>query len=93
MESPTDNQVLPLLAALDDKRFVSQLFESAHIGRLQLDVLNACRACGQEELGKHCLEFALKNPHLEENWEKRFRRVFGTVPSSGRSKPLEKPTQ
>ena len=65
LESPTDNQVLPLLVALDDKRFVSQLFESAHIGRLQLDVLNACRACGQEELGKHCLEFALKNPNLE----------------------------
>lgn len=60
LESSTDDQALPLLIALDDKRFVSQLFESAHIGRLQLDVLNACRSCGQEELGQHCLELALK---------------------------------
>ena len=41
LESPTDDQALPLLVALDDERFVSQLFESAHIGRLQLDVLNS----------------------------------------------------
>lgn len=86
LESSTDDQALPLLIALDDKRFVSQLFESAHIGRLQLDVLNACRSCGQEELGQHCLELALKNPCLEENWEKRLRRVFTTATSSGRSK-------
>ena len=48
---------------------------------------NACRSCGQEELGQHCLELALKNPCLEENWEKRLRRVFTAVPFSGRSKP------
>ena len=87
LESPTDDQALPLLVALDDERFVSQLFESTHIGRLQLDVLNACRSYGQEKLGKHCLELALKNPHLKENWEKSFKRVFTTAPSSGRSKP------
>ena len=87
LESPTDDQALPLLVALDDERFVSQLFESAYIGRLQLDVLNACRSYGQEKLGKHCLELALKNPHLKENWEKSFKRVFTTVPSSGSSKP------
>lgn len=87
LESPTDDQALPLLIALEDARFVSQLFESAYIGRLQLDVLNACRSCGQEELGQHCLELALKNPCLEENWEKRLRRVFTAVPFSGRSKP------
>ena len=86
MDSPTDDQALPLLVALEDARFVSQLFESASIGRLQLDVLNACRSYGQEELGQHCLELALKNPCLEENWEKRLRRVFTTAPSSGRSK-------
>ena len=87
LESPTDDQALPLLVALDDERFVSQLFESASIGRLQLDVLNACRDCGQEKLGQHCLELALKNPRLEENWEKRLKRVFTVAPSSGRSKP------
>lgn len=87
LEFPTDDQALPLLVALDDKRFVSQLFESASIGRLQLDVLNACRDCGQEKLGQHCLELALKNPRLEENWKKRLSRVFSTTPSSRTAKP------
>ena len=87
LDSPTDDQALPLLVALDDERFVSQLFESASIGRLQLDVLNACRDCGQEKLGQHCLELALKNPCLEENWEKRFRQVFTTISPSKKSKP------
>ena len=93
LDSPSHDQVLPLLGALDDERFVSQLFESAYIGRLQLDVLNACRSCGQEELGKHCLELALKNPYLEESWEKRFRRVFTTTLSSGSTKPRSHATE
>ena len=42
LDSPSHDQVLPLLGALDDERFVSQLFESASIGRLQLTVLNEC---------------------------------------------------
>ena len=87
LDSPSHDQVLPLLGALDDERFVSQLFESAYIGRLQLDVLNACRSCGQEALGQHCLELALKNPCLEENWEKRLRRVFTAAPPSRSTKP------
>ena len=87
LDSPSHDQVLLLLAALNDERFVSQLFESASIGRLQLDVLNACHDCGQEKLGQHCLELALKNPYLEENWEKRFRRVFTTTLPSGSTKP------
>ena len=93
LDSPSHDQVLPLLGALDDERFVSQLFESAYIGRLQLDVLNACRSCGQEALGQHCLELVLKNPCLEENWEKRLRRVFATISSSGRSKPQSNPSK
>ena len=87
LESSTDDQALPLVVALDDERFASQLFESASIGRLQYDVLNACRDCGQEKQGQHCLELALKNPYLEESWEKRFRRVFTTTPSSRTEKP------
>lgn len=87
LESSTDDQALPLVVALNDERFVSQLFESAYIGRLQIDVLNACRSCGQEELGQHCLELALKNPCLEENWEKRLRRVFTAAPPSRSTKP------
>ena len=87
LDSPSHNQVLLLLTALDDERFASQLFESASIGRLQYDVLNACRDCGQEKLGQHFLELALKNPYLEENLEKRFRRVFTTTLPSGSTKP------
>lgn len=87
LDSPSHDQVLLLLTALDDERFASQLFESASIGRLQYDVLNACRDCGQEKLGQHCLELALKNPYLEETWEKRFRRVFTTTLPSGSTKP------
>ena len=82
LDSPSHDQMLLLLTALNDDRFVSQLFESASIGRLQLDVLNACRDCGEEKLGQHCLELAVKNPYLEENWEKRFRRVFTATSSS-----------
>lgn len=82
LDSPSHDQVLLLLTALNDERFVSQLFESASIGRLQLDVLNACRDCGQEKLGQHCLELAVKNPCLEENWEKRLKRVFTATSSS-----------
>lgn len=88
LDSPSHNQVLLLLlTALDDERFASQLFESASIGRLQYDVLNACRDCGQEKKGQHCLELALKNPYLEESWEKRLRRVFTAAPSSRTAKP------
>ena len=87
LDSSSHNQVLLLLTALDDERFASQLFESASIGRLQYDVLNACRDCGQEKLGQHCLELALKNPYLEENWEKRLRRVFTAAPPSRSTKP------
>lgn len=87
LDSSSHDQVLLLLTALDDERFASQLFESASIGRLQYDVLNTCRDCGQEKLGQHCLELALKNPYLEENWEKRFRRVFTTTLPSGSTKP------
>ena len=93
LDSPSHDQVLLLLTALDDERFVSQIFESASIGRLQLNVLNACRDSGQEILGQHCLELALKNPSLEENWEKRLKRVFTVAPSSGRSKPRSNPSK
>lgn len=87
LDSPSHDQVLLLLTALDDERFVSQIFESASIGRLQYDVLNACRDCGQEKKGQHCLELALKNPYLEESWEKRLRRVFTAAPPSRSTKP------
>ena len=87
LESPTDDQALPLLVALDDERFVSQLFESAYLDRLQFNVLEICRDCGEETLARHCMNLALKNPWLEERWRKRYTQVLADAPSSKRTKP------
>ena len=86
LESPTDDQALPLLVALDDERFVSQLFESAFLDRLQFNVLEICRDCGEETLARHCMDLALKNPCLEEGWRKRYTQVLAAAPSSKRAK-------
>lgn len=86
LESPTDDQALPLLVALDDERFVSQLFESAHLDRLQFNVLEICLDCGEETLARHCMNLALKNPWLEEQWRKRYTQVLAAAPSSKRAK-------
>ena len=87
LESPTDDQALPLLVALDDERFVSQLFESAYLDRLQFHVLEICRDRGEETLARHCMDLALKNPCLEEQWRKRYTQVLAAAPSSKRTKP------
>lgn len=87
LDSPTDDQALPLLVALDDERFVSQLFESAYLDRLQFNVLEICRDCGEETLARHCMDLALKNPCLEEQWRKRYTQVLAAAPSSKRAKP------
>ena len=87
LESPTDDQALPLLVALNDERFVSQLFESAYLDRLQFNVLEICRDCGEETLARHCMDLALKNPCLEEQWRKRYTQVLAAAPSSKRTKP------
>ena len=87
LDSPTDDQALPLLVALDDERFVSQLFESAFLDRLQFNVLEICRDCGEETLARHCMDLALKNPCLEEQWRKRYTQVLAAAPSSKRTKP------
>lgn len=87
LDSPTDDQALPLLVALDDERFVSQLFESAYLDRLQFNVLEICRDCGEETLARHCMDLALRNPWLEERWRKRYTQVLAAAPSSKRTKP------
>ena len=87
LESPTDDQALPLLVALDDEQFVSQLFESAYLDRLQFNVLEICRDCGEETLARHCMDLALKNPCLDEQWRKRYTQVLAAAPSSKRTKP------
>lgn len=87
LDSPTDDQALPLLVALDDERFVSQLFESAYLDRLQFNVLEICRDCGEETLARHCMDLALKNPCLDEQWRKRYTQVLAAAPSSKRTKP------
>ena len=80
LSSPTTDQVHPLLIALDDERFVSQLFQSASIGRLQFTIIGVCRSSGQEKLCQHLLQLALENPNLEENRKKQFRRAFSAEP-------------
>ena len=87
LESPTDDQALPLLVALDDERFVSQIFESAYLDRLQFNVLEICRDRGEETLARHCMDLALKNPCLDEQWRKRYTQVLAAAPSSKRTKP------
>ena len=93
LDSPTDDQALPLLVALDDERFVSQLFESAYLDRLQFNVLEICRDCGEETLARHCMDLALKNPCLEEQWRKRYTQVLAAAPSSKRTKPASTPAK
>ena len=83
LAAPDPEQALPLLIALEDARFASQLFESAFIGRTQLSVLKVCRACGEAALGRGCLALALENPHLDQGWEKQLRRVFPAIFPSG----------
>ena len=80
LSSPNTDQVHPLLIALDDERFVSQLFQSASIGRLQFTIIGVCRSSGQEKLCQHLLQLALENPNLEENRKKQFRRAFSAEP-------------
>ena len=80
LSSPTTDQVRPLLIALDDERFVSQLFQSASIGRLQFTIMGVCRSSGQKKLCQHLLQLALENPNLEENRKKQFRRAFTAEP-------------
>lgn len=80
LSSPNTDQVRPLLIALDDERFVSQLFQSASIGRLQFTIIGVCRSSGQEKLCQHLLQLALENPNLEENRKKQFRRAFSAEP-------------
>ena len=87
LESPTDDQALPLLVALEDERFASQLFESAYLDRLQFNVLEICLDCGEETLARHCMDLALKNPCLDEQWRKRYTQVLAAAPSSKRTKP------
>ena len=80
LDSPSHDQVLLLLTALDDERFVSQIFESASIGRLQFTIIGVCRSSGQEKLCQRLLQLALENPNLEENRKKQFRRAFSAEP-------------
>lgn len=80
-------QALPILCALKDARFASQIFQSASVGKLQLDVLEACRDNGQEELGKQCLALVRKNPYLDADWEKRLQHIFYPAVSGQKTKP------
>ena len=69
LASPSYYQKLSLMSALEDERFVSQLFQSAFIGRLQWNILKTCRDSGQEQSGRQYLTLALENACLADNWK------------------------
>ncbi len=88
LDSPTDDQALPLLVALDDERFVSQLFERRVPRQIAVQCSGDLSGLWGENAGAgHCMDLALKNPCLEEQWRKRYTQVLAAAPSSKRTKP------
>ena len=58
----------PILEALRDERFARQMFQSAYVNYFHQTIINAARACGEDELADHCLALLLKNPLPKEQW-------------------------
>lgn len=59
----------PLLDALEEERFAGQVFQSAHVGRLQLDILRTCNYLERTEQGEKLYHLLMKNPLPREQWE------------------------
>lgn len=74
-------------SALADDTFANQIFRSAYVWNLQRDILSACHEFDRTELGQHCLDLVLKNPHLTESWERRLR--YALFPNQTRSTALK----
>ena len=56
----------PLLKQLKhDDRLARQLFQSAYVGDIQEDLLDACDWFGEAELKKHLYSLLTQNPHFE----------------------------
>ena len=77
LSDPAPETAEAFLAALEDGRFVEQVFQGACVGNLQRSLLGLCRRSGRTELGRRCLDLVLANPHLgSEAWERRLRQAL-----------------
>lgn len=58
----------PFLSALEEERFARQVFQSACVDMLQVDLLRACNRLESMALGTHLLDLLKSSPFPRENW-------------------------
>lgn len=58
----------PFLKALEEKQFARQVFQSACVDMLQVDLLRACNRLESMALGTHLLDLLKSNPFPREKW-------------------------
>ena len=63
------NHLLPFLHALKEERFACQVFQSAYVYSLQLDILRACNHMGEITLGNKLLSLQKSSPFPQEKWK------------------------
>ena len=61
--------LLPLLYALEEERFARQIFQSASVDSLQLDLLRACNHLHCQALGTRLLALLRQNPFPASAWQ------------------------
>lgn len=79
----------PFLDALEDDTFAKQIFQSAHVGHLQRQLLELCRKYDRSELGRHCLELVLENPYTSEHWQRRLKQTLSPAEKRDPTPPAE----
>ena len=84
-------QAQPLLEALEDERFLSQIFRSACIGDLQSSILYVCQKYGSENLRQRCLTLVLKNEYIDEHWINAFNELFSDGTGDEKQQPFPLP--
>lgn len=64
-----ETHLLPLLYALEEERFARQIFQSASVDSLQLDLLRACNHLHCQALGTRLLALLRQNPFPASAWQ------------------------
>ena len=64
-----ETHLLPLLYALEEERFARQIFQSASVDSLQLDLLRACNHLHRQALGARLLALLRQNPFPASAWQ------------------------
>lgn len=64
-----ETHLLPLLYALEEERFARQIFQSASVDSLQLDLLRACNHLYCQALGTRLLALLRQNPFPASAWQ------------------------